>query len=279
MVSTATMTAVIITFCVSTILPIGIFLIYGFINKGKGTWSAWFLGAAGFFVMQIVIRTSLLNLFATGQSAMDFASQHYVLYCFLMAFTAALSEVIGRYAVAKLMRKNLTCERGIAAGLGHGGIEAIIIIGMTYLNNLVYISLINSGSFDTVVEQTAALGVDTSPLLAVKNSLLHTGPSLFLMAGYERILTMILHVALSLTVCYYVSRREDLKGILLCLLCHCIVDFTAPFVNGCANQYLGNVLSTTAAYVIIYVFLTIAAAISIFAVMKIKKAWGVPASS
>lgn len=279
MVSTATMTAVIITFCVSTILPIGIFVIYGFINKGKGTWSAWFLGAAGFFVMQIVIRTSLLNLFATGQGAMDFASQHYVLYCFLMAFTAALSEVIGRYAVAKLMRKNLTCERGIAAGLGHGGIEAIIIIGMTYLNNLVYISLINSGSFDTVVEQTAALGVDTSSLLAVKDSLLHTDPSLFLLAGYERILTMILHVALSLAVCYYVSRKEDLKGILLCLLCHCIVDFTAPFVNGCATQYLGNVLSATAAYVIIYVFLTIAAAISILAVMKMKKAWSVPASS
>ena len=271
MVSISTIITVIITFCVSTILPLAVLVIYALKNKGKGIWTAWLLGAAGFFVMQIVIRTPILNLFATTQSFMDFATEHFVLYCLIMAFTAALSEVIGRYVVAKLMSKNLTFERGIAAGLGHGGIEAIVVIGLTYLNNLVYISMINSGTFDGVVEQTAALGVDTTALLAIKDNLLHMNSAMFLLAGYERILTMMFHVALSLVVCYFVSHKEDWKGIVICLICHCLIDFTAPFINGCATQYMGNLISTTTAYIIVYVFLTMVAVVSVFAIIKMNK--------
>ena len=273
MVSVTTMLAVIITFCVSTVLPIGILIFLGVKHKGKGIWSAWFLGAAGFFVMQMVIRTPILNLLATRPSFMTFATEHYALYCLSMAFTAALSEVIARYVVAILMKKNLTFQRSLAAGLGHGAIEAIILIGMTYLNNLIYIGMINGGSFDSMVEQTAALGVDTTSLLAIQDSLLHMNSGMYLLAGYERILTMILHVALSLLVCYYVSRKEDWKGIIICLLCHCLVDFTAPFVNGCATEYLGNIISTSTAYLIAYVFLTLIAVASVLVIRNVNKKW------
>ena len=273
MVSLTTIIAVIITFCVSTMLPILVFVIYGLKNKGKGIWSAWFLGAAGFFVMQVIIRLPILSILSTMQGFIDFAEKHYVLYCISLAVTAAIFEVIGRYAVAKIMSKNLTFNRGIAAGLGHGGIEAIILIGMTYINNIIYIIMINTGSFDTMVEQSAALGADTSSLLAVKDALIDTSPAIFLLAGYERILTMILHVALSLLVCYFLSRKEDWKGIIICIICHSIVDFTAPIINGCATEYMGNLISLNTAYVIIYVFLTGVALASVFAIMNIKKRW------
>lgn len=273
MVSITTTITVAISFGVSTVLPILAFVIYGLKNRGKGIWSAWFLGAAGFFVMQMIIRTPIINLLAAKPGFMKFATRHFVWYSLSMAFTAALSEVIGRYAVAKIMSKNLSFQRGIAAGLGHGGIEAIIIIGMTYLNNLIYIGMINGGTFDKVVEQTAALGVDTAGLLAVKDSLLHTNSAMFLLAGYERILTMILHVALSLLVCYFVSRKEDWKGIVICILCHSLVDFTAPFVSGCATEYMGNLISLNTAYVIVYVFLTTVAVASVLGIRKIKKEW------
>lgn len=273
MVSISTIITVIITFCVSAILPFALLVIYALKNKGKGIWSAWLLGVAGFFVMQLVIRTPILNLLATTQGFMSFATEHFVPYCLIMAFTAALFEVIGRYVVAKFMSKNLSFERGIAAGLGHGGIEAIVIIGLPYLNNLFYIGMINSGTFDGVVEQTAALGVDTTSLLAIKDNLLHMNSAIYLLAGYERILTMILQVALSLVVCYFVSRKEDWKGILICLICHFLVDFVAPLVNGCSTQYVGNLISTTTAYIIVYVFLTMVAVFSIFTIRKMNKKW------
>ena len=55
----------------------------------------------------------------------------------------------------------------VGAGLGHGGIEAIVIVGMTYINNLLYSAMINTGAFDTMVESTAQMGVDENTL---KNS-------------------------------------------------------------------------------------------------------------
>lgn len=68
--------------------------------------------------------------------------------------------------------------------------------------------MINAGSFDGVVEQTAALGIDTSSLVAV---------------------------------------------------------------NGCATEYMGNLLSATAAYVIVYVFLTVVAVTLILIIRKLLK--------
>lgn len=275
MVSTATLIAVIVTFCISTILPIVVWIAYGVKNKGKGVWTAWLLGAAGFFVMQMVIRIPIMNMLALTAGFQSFLANHYVLYCLVVAFTAGLFELIGRYAVAKILTKNLTYEKGFAVGLGHGGIEAIVLIGMMYLSNIIYIGMINSGAFDGIVEQTAALGVDTTSLIAIKDGLLNSSSAIFFLAGYERILTMIFHVAASLAVCYFVSKKQDIKGILICLVCHWMVDFISPLVNGMTTEYMGNVISQTTAYIIVYLFLTAVAVVSVVAIMNIRKKWRV----
>lgn len=273
MVSTATIVTVLITLFVTLVLPVIVYLIYGFKNKGKGVWTAWLLGAAGFFVFQVIIRTPILSLLSLIPGFMNFVTEHYILYCLVLAFTAALFEVAGRYIVAKIMSRKLTFTRSFAAGLGHGSIEAIVIIGMTYVNNLIYIVMINTGSFDGIVEQTAALGVDTTQLLVLKDSLINTHSAIFLLAGYERILTVILHIALTMVVCYFVNRKKDFAGIGICVLCHWAVDFIAPTINGMATVYLGNVISTTTAYVIVYGFLTLVAAASVLTIRQIKKKW------
>lgn len=273
MVGISTIIAVCVTLFISLVLPFILYIGYGFKNRGMRIKQAWLLGAAGFFVLQVVIRIPILNLLSLNEGFISFATEHYVLYCLVLAFTAALFELVGRYVVAKIMSKNLTYERSIAAGLGHGGIEAILVIGMTYLNNLIYIIMINTGEFDEMVEQTAALGVDTSSLVAIKEALIGSGASIFLLAGYERILTMIAHVALSLVVCYFVAKKKDVLGIGICLVCHWMMDFISSLVSGMATEYMGNILSTRAAYAIIYIFLTVVAVVAVFAIRYIKKSW------
>lgn len=276
MVSVSTIITVLITLFISLILPIIIYIVYGVKNKGKGVWTAWLLGAAGFFVFQMIIRSPILSLLSLLPGFMTFVTEHYVWYCLVLAFTAALFEVAGRYIVAKLMirsRTGLTYKKSFAAGLGHGGIEAILIVGITYINNLIYIAMINTGAFEGIVEQTAAMGVDTTQLATIKDSFLNTSSVIFLLAGYERILTMILHVALTMLVCYFVSKRKDIPGIVICVLIHWTVDFVAPLVNGMATEYMGNVLSTNTAYVIVYSFLTVVAVASIMIVRRINRSW------
>lgn len=273
MVSASVIIAVCVTLCVTLLLPLILYLVYGLKNKGKGVWTAWLLGAAGFFVFQIILRLPLLNLLSGLPGFQSFAMEHYVLYCLLLAFTAGLFEAAGRYIAARLMKKDLTFEKGFAAGLGHGGIESVLLIGMTYVNNLLYILMINTGAFDTVLKQTAELGVDTSSLLAVKDALTSSGSLIFYLAGYERILTMVFHLFLSLLVCYCMKKGKTLRGILICLLLHTAADFVAPLINGLTTPYLGNRLSVSTAYILIYVFLTAVAAASIMGILSIHKRW------
>lgn len=274
MVSTASIITVLVTLFVTLILPIIVYVVYGMRNKGKGVWTAWLLGAAGFFVFQMIIRMPILSILSILPGFMNFVTEHFIVYSLLLAFTAALFEVAGRYLVAKLLvkiGKSLTYEKSFAAGLGHGSIEAILVIGMTYVNNLLYIIMINTGAYDVMVEQTAALGVDVSQLWAVKDSLINSSPGLFLLAGYERVLTVILHIALTLVVCYYVSRKKDIQGVLICLVCHFAVDFIAPIMNALATDYLGNVISVTTSYVLAYAFLTVVAVVSLLVIRRIKQ--------
>lgn len=271
MVSVGTIIAIFVTLCVSAALPIGVLIWYGVRNKGKGVWTAWLLGAAGFFVMQIVIRLPILNILSLNEGFKQFAENNYVLYCLLLAFTAGLFEVAARYAVAKIMSKNLTFERSIAAGLGHGGIEAILVVGTTYINNIMYVILINTGAFDTVAAQAAAAGADVSALAGVKDALINTGSGVFLLAGYERILTMIAHVAMTLLVCYFVSKKKSAAGVIICLAVHTVIDFIPPIVSGMALGYLGNVITQKTAYVIIYTFLTALAAGAVVLISALKK--------
>lgn len=273
MIRTSVTAAICVTLFLSLILPILLYIIYGVKNKGKGVWSAWLLGAAGFFVPQIIIRLPILNLLSMNQGFLSFAMEHYVLYSLLLALSAGLFETAGRYAVARFLSKQPGFERAIAAGLGHGGIEAILIVGMTYVNNLVYIFMIQSGSFDQAVEQAAQTGVDTSSLLLVKDALINSGPAVYYLAGYERLLTMIFHTALSLLMCYFVWKKKDLLGIALCVLLHGTLDFVVPLINGMSMGYIGNGISASAAYFLIYGFLTIAAVLSAAGILSIRKHW------
>ena len=273
MVSTVSILGCIVTLLISLILPAALLMVYAARNKGQGIVSAWFLGAAGFFVPQILIRLPILNTLAVTPGFTAFTQNHLFAYSLSLAFTAGLFELAGRFAVAKLLnRKNLTWKRSLAAGLGHGGIEAILIIGMTYINNLVIMLMINSGSFDALISQTASLGGDVSQLQAVREALLTTSPFLFLLAGFERILTMIAQAAMSMIVCWGVHVKKAGKGALLCLLFHTLID-TSAGISLLATDAGGNALSQTTAYIIIYAILILAAGLSLYVLREIRRRW------
>ena len=149
--SNLSIVSIIVTLFVSFILPLAFLVGYALRHKKQGIWSAWLLGAAGFVVPQICIRLQLLNVLSARDGFQEFTQTHPVLYALGMAFSAGLFELVGRFAVAMLLRKKLTYRRALAAGLGHGGIEAMLIVGMAYINNLVFLALIQTGGFDAFV--------------------------------------------------------------------------------------------------------------------------------
>ena len=267
MVSTATIVTNIISFFVSALLPPLLILLFVRKHRGQKLLPAWLLGAAGFFVTQILIRVPILLVLQTKDWFMDFAQTHMFLYAFLMAFTAGLFELAGRFAVAKLMKKDLTFNRSLAAGLGHGGIEAMVLVGGSCISNFVFIVMINSGTFDTLIAEAVATGA-ADQIIALGNSLIDTHPALFLLAGFERILAMTAHVGMTMIVCYALYRKKPLQGTLLCLAIHTMIDLSAGI-----SMLIGTKLTQSTAYIIIYTILTVTAAASVWIVCRIRKDW------
>lgn len=264
MVSIMTVVACIITLLISLVLPIAILIGLAVKNRKQGIGSAWLLGAAGFFVTQILIRLPILTFLQRQDWFAVLAQNNPFIYAFGLAFTAGLFELVGRFVVAILLEKNLTLKRSLAAGLGHGGIETILLIGMTYVNNLIYIVMINSGYFDTVIAQTAGLGMDVTQLEMIRTQLVGMAPYMFLLAGYERLLAMIGHLAMSVLVCYGVRHKKIGICVLLCLGIHTLMDLTAG---------ISLVLPQNIAYPVIYVILTVMAVVSVVILKNIGRRW------
>lgn len=275
MVSTASMIAIIITLFITLIAPVVVWIIYGVKNKGKGVWKALALGAAGFVLLQMIIRMPILNIVSLIPGFGTFVAEYYVVYCLILAMTAALFEVVARFGVAKILQKKINYEQGVAAGLGHGGIEAILIVGMTYINNLLYAIMINTGSFQGMIQDATRTGGPevAEQLIMVMDSLVEAPSYLFYLAGYERVLTVIFHTAMSLLVCYLVYKKKAVLGLSIAFVAHFLVDFVAPLINGLATPYLGNVISQGTAYAIIYSFLTLVAVASFVVIVMIGKMW------
>jgi len=215
-------------------------------------------------VTQILIRIPALAILQDKSWFVAFTQNRVFLYTFSLAFTAGLFELAGRLAVAKLIGRDLNFKRSLAAGLGHGGIEAILLVGMTYVNNLIYILMINSGSFDVLVTQAAAAGVDVSQLELIRQQLVGASPALFLLAGFERILAMIAHVAMSVLVCYGIANRKTGICVLLCLGIHTFIDLTAG---------ISLVLPQNIAYPVIYAILIAVAVVSVLILKHIRRSW------
>lgn len=264
MVSVSTIVCCVITLLICLFLPVLALLLFANKCKKQGILSAWLLGAAGFFVTQILIRVPILTVLQGQSWFVRFSQSSPFLYVFSLAFTAGLFELAGRFVVAKVMQKDLTFRRSLAAGLGHGGIEAILIVGLAYVNNLLYIFMINTGIFDTLYTQPGITESIIVQLDMIRTQLIGTPAPVFLLASLERILTVICHTAMSMLVCYGVAHRKSLPCTLLCLGIHTLLDLTAGI-----SLLAGNGLSQSTIYIIIYAILTLAAVASLVIIREL----------
>ena len=266
MIPNATIFFCIVTLFISLILPLIVLLVYALRNRKQGIVSAWIIGALGFFIPQMLIRLPTLALLSPQLTR--FAEFSPLLYALTLAVTAGLFELAGRILAARVMGSRLTPKRALAAGLGHGGIEAMVIIGISYINNLVYIVMIQAGTFDALLAQNAANPEVVAQLEQVRTALLTTSPAMFLLAGYERLLTMVCQAAMSVMVCYGMASGKPGKYILLCLGLHTLLDCTAGI-----SLYIGKGLTLATGYCIIYTILTATAILSMVILRTILRRW------
>ena len=224
----------------------------------KGVFGVWIAGALGFFLPQIVVRLSLLQLLGSQLWFQNFADESPYVFAFLIAASAALFETTGRLIVLKfVLSKRLSYLTGLAAGTGHGGIEAIYLIGLTYINNIVISFFINANKLSVLIPDNPELAE------SIRQTLLDTSPHLYMMAGVERVFIMVLHVALSVLLTLCIIKKRTALGFLLVSLIHFLVDFIVTILQ--VNKI---------SFLIIEGLLLLVALLSLLFVIRIKPRFG-----
>lgn len=144
------------------------------------------------------------------------------------SYTAGLFEETGRLVVMLLLLKAFhRWIDGVSFGLGHGGIEAVLLVGMATVNNLVLAVTINAGQWETI-----AAALPPEQAAQIHAALVDTAPWMFLLAGVERLAAISLHIACSLLVLAGIVLGRKLLFWLAAVLAHGTFNLVAVLMVG-----------------------------------------------
>jgi len=216
--STGAAAAIIFTFLITTAVPLGVMLL---LRRRSGAWTAFLTGAGTFIVFALILEPLLHNLVL--RSGIGTAIQNNIwLYGLYGGLAAGIFEETGRFIAFRFVLRNRRDRRdrttALSCGIGHGGMEAFLLVGLTMASNLI-LGLTYSGVETPPPEIAAALET------------LFTVPAVhFLWSGFERLTAMALHMSLSVLV--FASVRTERRWLFpAAVLAHAAVDFAAVTAN------------------------------------------------
>jgi uncharacterized membrane protein YhfC len=245
MVSAASIVFMLVSFIVSIGVPTGL-LIY-FRKHYHIQWKTVLAGVLVFFIFTQILEKTL-HYFVLGRNLNGPITHYPYLFALYGALAAGLFEEAGRWlAFTKVLKTQRKWEDGIAFGLGHGGLEAILIGGLANIQLLVFSMFVNNGTFGRITSQ---LPHTTSVVLL--QALL--GPSyIFLLSGLERMVALTIQITLSLVILYGVKKR-DLKYLWYAILLHALIDFPAALFQAKALSLLGVETILVVTFIICIIF-------------------------
>ncbi len=226
MVSPLSLAAMAVVALLCVVVPLGAF---GWIatrrdatggRRWPGVWRAFWVGALAFISSQLLTRIPLMTMVVPGLGP-DVAG--FLLSGPVASYSAGLFEETGRLVLMLLAMKAFhRWIDGVAFGFGHGGIEAILLVGLTMASNLVLAVLINVGQWPTIA---ATLPPDAAE--QVFGALTTTEPAAFLLGGVERLSAISLHVACSVLVLAGIVHRRKALAWVAAVVLHGSVNLLA----------------------------------------------------
>ncbi len=226
--------SLIITVILMIAIPVCSF-IYWRRKHREQTKISWLIaGAVGFIVSARVLELAIhylcividnpVSRFINGNTAA------FVLYGITMA---GVFEECGRYIVLKyIMKKDRTRENAVMYGIGHGGIEMLTVLLPAMILYLAIAVLFSQGDTAAalktlnITEETAAAALPSVQAAAAFDY------AMMAMNVIERVLAMLLHIGLTVIVCYGVVNGRKIF-LLTAILLHMLADtFPALYQRG-----------------------------------------------
>jgi len=154
-----------------------------------------------------------------------------ILYLAGLAFSAGLFESCGRWAGYRwFFRPRLPYDwaHAVAYGIGHGGFESAVYVGV--MSALSFVQGIALTSMTPEQLANSASGDTLTQALQAREMFAQMTWDQPLLAAVERIGTVPLHIALSLVVLQVFTRKQPIY-LLYAVLLHGLADSTAVMLN------------------------------------------------
>ena len=206
---------------VCLILPIAVLLIWH--GKTRSRVSPFFVGALMFVVFALILEQAVHSLILGGGSALAGAINGNLLYKAVYGGLAAgLFEETGRLFGFRVMLKKQTAKQtAVTYGIGHGGIECMLLAGV---NGLLY------GLFSAGVVSASVLGSTAAD--ALTKTLAATAAAAPLWGIMERVSAMLLHIGLSIFVFKAASVQGKMWLYPAAILIHAAADAGIVYLAG-----------------------------------------------
>ncbi|MCM3117698.1 YhfC family intramembrane metalloprotease [Neobacillus sp. MER 74] len=220
MVSTATIISMFVPIVVCIGLFVGLILVY---RKKTGiAVKPVVIGALGFVIATQILEKVLHVVVITN---FPNYADHPWLFGLYGGMAAGLFEEPARFLLfIWLLKKFHDYKGGISFGIGWGGIEAVLLVLMTVVPNLIFAFMINSGTF----ESSLAGSIPADQLAGMKETIVNQGVSFYLLGSLERFFAVFLQIAFSLFVLLAVVKKK-FSYVVYAILIHAAIDFPLAF--------------------------------------------------
>ncbi|GGJ57444.1 putative membrane protein YhfC [Anoxybacillus voinovskiensis] len=192
-------------------------IIYGR-KKGWLSWKAFGVGMLIFVLFSQVLE-KIVHILVMDPSGTSLKGTDNV-WAFVAygALAAGVFEEIGRYIGFRFMLKNhRTFGDGLSFGIGHGGMEAVLIGGLSAVNMMVMSHLVQTGQFEQVASSLPATQVE------MLKTMLNQPDWVYVLGSIERMFAIAIHMALSLLVLYGV-RKGQFRYVVYAIFIHALID-------------------------------------------------------
>ena len=191
-------------------------------KKMKAKILPFWIGVGTFLVFALILEKTIFNYIIISTVGLEKLTSNLWIYALFGGLEAGIFEEVGRYISMKfLMKKDLNKENSIMFGIGHGGVEAIIIMGFSMISNLIVALMINSGTYDATLQLLDP--ATRAQTLARISVLWTTAPGLFFLGGFERGCAITCHICFSYVVYRSLKDRKPLL-LLAAIGLHCFMD-------------------------------------------------------
>lgn len=212
MIHTGAAVLMILMAVLTAVIPVAGML---WLRRRGGRWLDFLAGGGTFFLFAMVLE-QILHMLVLRSPLGQVLRGNIWLYGLYGGLAAGIFEETGRFLVFKLVLRNRRDRvTALGCGIGHGGTEAFLLLGVTYLNNLYLLFALANGAALAPELASAAERLAEMPL------------TIYLWAGLERAIAVVFHMAMSVLVFTAVTRPGKGRLFPLAVLLHGALDFTA----------------------------------------------------